>query len=133
MRIATFVLLLLALGCDGLKQPDFPALHPVKGVVTRGGQPVSGGTVRFTPVPEMPEFAVNSTVGDNGAFALSTVRTTDRHGERKTGAPAGKYKVSFYPPAGDQTQGANTPPIHLREPVTVHPGDNEIPIALPGK
>ena len=82
--------LALLVGCDkGNKQPDFPDLSPVKGGVKRDGQPVKGGVVQFTPDPDKPEFLINSEVGADGVYTLSTVRTTDSKGERKTGAPAG--------------------------------------------
>jgi hypothetical protein len=118
-------------GCGGGSQPAFPDLHPVKGVVTRDGQPVKGGTVAFTPDPDRPEFRINSEVKADGTYTLSTVRTTDKAGERKAGAPAGKYRVQYMPPTGDQGAGGQPPPIDLPDPVTVKPGDNDIPISLP--
>lgn len=121
-------------GCGSSgKQPEFPDLHPVKGVVKRGDQPVNGGIIRFTPEPDKPEFTVNSEVGKDGTYSLTTVRTTDRSGERKKGAPVGSYKVTYSPPVEDQTVGGNTRAIDLPKPVTVKAGDNDIPIDLPKK
>ena len=35
-------------GCpDGKPKGDLPPLHPAKGKVVRGGQPIGGGLVRF--------------------------------------------------------------------------------------
>jgi hypothetical protein len=115
------------------KQPTFPDLHEVKGVVKRAGEPVKGGAIQFTPDPNKPEFLINSEVGTDGTFTLTTVRTTDSKGERKTGAPAGKYKVTYTPPLGDQTAGAPMAPIDLPNPVTVNAGANNLPIDLPKK
>ncbi|HJZ53481.1 MAG TPA: hypothetical protein VKE74_00895 [Gemmataceae bacterium] len=122
-----------SLGCSGGNQPAFPELHSVKGVVKKDGQPVSGGSVRFVPDPDKGEFLVNSEVGPDGTFSLSTVRTTDRSGERRSGAPAGKYKVTYTPPLGDQSAGPQANPIDLPNPITVSAGDNDIPIDLPKK
>ena len=133
MRNRLFVFALVVLvGCNG-KQPEFPEVHPVKGVVKRDGQAVKGGAILFTPDPEKPNFLINSEVGDDGTFTLSTVRTTDRRGERKTGAPSGKYKVTYMPAGGDQTAKGETGPIELPTPVTVNAGENNIPINLPKK
>ena len=137
MRTRTLVCALLAAGllsgCGSGKQPDFPDLHPVKGVVKRDGQPVKGGSVQFTPDPDTPEFLINSEVGTDGAYTLSTVRTTDKKGERKPGAPAGKYKVTYTPPLSDQTAGGQLNPIELAQAATVSAGNNEIPLDLPKK
>src|SRR5207247_8349562 len=94
-------------GCGGPKQPDFPDLNPVTGTLQRAGQPVSGGSVRFDPDPARPEFQTNSEVGADGTFTLSTVRTTDKTGERKRGAPVGTYRVTYMPPLADQTAGSS--------------------------
>jgi hypothetical protein len=137
MRALLFCLFAVGLlsGCGGSggKQPDFPDLHPVKGTVTRGGAPVKGGAVQFAPDPARPDFLINSEVGPDGTFALSTVRTTDKSGERKSGAPAGSYKVTFTPPLGDQTAGGAVNPIELTKPVTVTAGNNDLTIELPKK
>lgn len=136
MRTFVFAALALGLlsGCgSGVKQPDFPDLSPVKGVVTRGGSPVKGGAVQFFPDPAKPDFLINSEVGTDGTYALSTVRTTDSSGERKPGAPAGTYKVTYTPPLGDQTAGGAVNPIDLAKTFTVAAGNNDIPIELPKK
>lgn len=123
---------LLLPGCSSsTTQPDFADLHQVKGVVKRAGQPVKGGVVTFTGVPADPAFIINSEVGPDGNYTLSTVRTTDTAGERKPGAPAGKYKVTYEPPLGDQTAGGQIDPIELPATVTVQAGDNDIPLVLP--
>ena len=72
--LALFGLLTLA-GCGGKSgnDPEYGDLQPVKGVVTRGGQPVKGGTIRFNPDPDKGEFMVNSEVGTDGTYSLSRV------------------------------------------------------------
>lgn len=121
-------------GCGGgSNQPDFPDLNPVKGVVKRGGAPAKGGSVQFAPDPAKPEFMINSVVGDDGSFALSTVRSTDSKGERKPGAPAGTYKVTYTPPLGDQTADGHVHPVDAPKPVTVKAGDNDLVVELPAK
>ena len=126
---------LAALGCNSgeTPQPAFGDLYPVRGVVKRGGQPVKGGVVQFTPNPDRPEFLINSLVGDDGTFTLTTVRMTDKQGERKTGAPAGAYKVTYTPPINDQTAGGQSTSIEYPKPVTVTAGENDLPIELPAK
>lgn len=122
------------LGCgSGASQPNFPDLHPVKGVVKRGGQPAARGTVQFAADPANPDFLINSEVGDDGTFTLTTVRTTDSKGERKPGAPAGKYKVTYTPPLADQTAGGQINPIDAPAPATVAAGENNLTIELPKK
>ena len=132
MRRMLLLLSLLAIaGCDaGPKQPDFAELHPVRGTVTRGGKPVDGGAVKFAAVPEDGSFMINSDVRPDGTFQLSTVRTTDTQGERKSGAPAGSYRVTYMPVVIDQTAG-NVEPITLRKQVVVEAKENDLKIELP--
>ena len=117
MRYAILGTLFAMVGCGGAEGPAFPAVVAFKGVVKRSGAPVSGGLLKFTPEPDTPEFLSNAEVGPDGAFTASTVRTTDQTGERKPGLPAGKYRVIYFPPLGDQTAGASPKPIEL--PTTV--------------
>lgn len=125
------LLLSLALGgCGGADQPPFPELSPVKGVVKRGNDPVAGGDIKFTPEPDRPEFIVNSVVGADGTYSLTTVRTTDTRGERKPGAPAGNYKVTYIPPHNSKTSTKSFTPIDLKALVTVQAGANDIAIDL---
>ncbi len=134
MRLTLLLLAALVAGCGGGgNQPTFPELAPVKGVVKRGGQPVKGGAIQFVPDPEQPEFLTNSEVAADGTFTLTTVRTTDRSGERKTGAPPGKYKAVYQPPLGDQAAGGQLDPITVSGPFEVKAGGNEIMIDLPKK
>ncbi|HEV3384348.1 MAG TPA: hypothetical protein VG097_06005 [Gemmata sp.] len=123
----------LCVGCGSSgDQPTFPELSPVHGLVKRGGQPVSGGMIQFSPEPNTPEFLINSPVGGDGTYSLSTVRTTDRGGERKSGAPAGSYKIRYTPPTNTKDVAALAP-VEMMEMVSIKPGDNELTIELPAK
>jgi len=102
--------LVIIAGCKGSKQPSFPDLNPVKGTVKRGDKTVTGGVVTFNTDPPSSEFMINSEVGTDGSYSLSTVRSTDTKGERKPGAPAGKYTVTYRPPLAEQAPGVQTDP-----------------------
>lgn len=135
--IAGIVLLLAALlsGCGSgeREQPAFADLYSVKGVVKRDGKLVKGGAVMFFPDPDKNEFLINSEVGGDGSFSLTTVRTTDRSGERRPGAPAGQYKVNYVPPMGDQLAGGQGTPIELPASVVVEAKDNSLELIVPRK
>jgi hypothetical protein len=134
MRILFATILIAAAGCGGEKQqPAFSDLHPVTGVVKRGGTPMKGGQIIFTADPADASFGCNSVVGADGTFTVTTYRTTDSSGERKPGAPAGKYAVSYIPDIGDQSAGGSMEPIKLAKPVAVNAGKNELTIELPPK
>lgn len=135
MRTIFLTLVLLGIwGCGpSTKQPDFPNLHPVKGVVKLGGQLVKGGTVQFVPEPDRPEFLINSEVGTDGTFTLSTVRTTDSKGERRAGAPAGNYRVTYIPMLTDQKAGGIVEPVTTAQIITVQEGPNDLTISYPAR
>lgn len=127
----SLALAVLCCGCEsGRPQPAFSDLHPATGIVTKGGQAVSGGVVTFTSQPDRQEFMINSEVGADGRFSLTTVRATDSQGERRPGAPAGEYTVTYLPPVKDQITG-NLEPIVLSKSVTIQAGDNDLKLELP--
>ena len=123
-----------AVGCGGSDGPAFPDLAPVSGVVKRGDKAVAGGVLTLTPErADKGEFLINSEVGPDGRFALTTVRTTDRSGERKSGVAAGTYGVTYLPPAGDQTSGGVPAAVTL-PPLTVRKeGNTNLTLTLPKK
>lgn len=133
MRYASLFAFGLIAGCgsDGNPAP-FSELHPVKGVVLRGGVPVNGGSVEFAMTGGSTEFLVNSDVGADGNFTLTTVRTTDSRGERKTGAPAGTYTATYRPPVADQTTGHSNP-VTLPKSAIVEAKANDLKLELPAK
>jgi hypothetical protein len=119
-------------GCGGDgDQPTFPDLVAVSGVVLRDGKPAAGGSVRFTPDPDRPEFLINSEVGPDGRFALATVRTTDTSGERKPGVPPGTYLVTYTPMVADQTTTGWAEPIELPESVVISEKEVDLKLILP--
>jgi hypothetical protein len=125
----------LAAGCGGgaREQPKFGDLVPVAGVVVQGGAPVSGGVVEFIPEKNKDDFMINSEVGGDGKYSLTTVRLTDSRGERKPGVPPGKYRVNFRPPLANQAPGASTDTIELATPVNVTKAETDLKIEVPGK
>ena len=132
-RFAVGALLLFAvglLGCNAQKQPDFDPLHVVMGKVQRAGMPLAGGSLRFNPIPDKQEFIINSPVGADGTFKLTTVRTTDNKGERRPGAPAGEYSVVYTPASADQT-AAYQPPITLPQKVKIEAQENTLTLEVP--
>ncbi|QDU30654.1 hypothetical protein ETAA8_58010 [Anatilimnocola aggregata] len=121
----------LSLGCgNGVPQPEFAPLFTANGTVRRGGQLMSGGMVRFTPVADKEDFIINSLVEADGKFKLTTVRATDSRGERRPGAPAGEYTVVYEPVNVDQTV-AYSPPITLPQKVTIEAKHNQLMLELP--
>lgn len=126
----SLALAVLCSGCEsGRPQPAFSDLHPATGIVTQSGKTVGGGVVTFTPQPDRQEFLINSEVGDDGRFSLSTVRATDSKGERRPGAPAGEYRVTYLPPVKNQTAG-NLDPIALPKHTTIQAGSNDLKLEL---
>ncbi len=127
-----FVIAAAASGCGGPVQPAFDPLHAVTGKVQRGGMPLTGGSLRFNAIPDKEEFIVNSLVGPDGSFTLTTVRTTDSKGERRPGAPAGEYTVVYTPESADQT-AAYQPPITLPQKVTIEAKENVLTLEVPAR
>ncbi|HEV3439527.1 MAG TPA: hypothetical protein VG122_19335 [Gemmata sp.] len=84
---------LATVGC-GNSSSTLPPTYPVTGSVNyKGGGPVAGGAVQFTPVSD-PSFSVSGEINDDGSFTLYTVKGN----ERVKGAPEGEYKVTVQPP-----------------------------------
>jgi hypothetical protein len=118
--LVAFVMAILTVaGCGdegGIGKP----LHPVKGTVTRGGQPVANITVVFNG---SDGYGPRGTTNAEGVYELNT------GGE--PGAPAGEYTVTFI--GGDvpeQLRRTNTSTIKK----TVQEGPNTIdPIELPAR
>lgn len=125
MRTLPTIALVVLLGCaGGCRKWE---LHTVKGVVTQGGKPVSGG-VTFKPVGgENSDLIISALVSPFGKYTLMTSR---RNGKLLgPGAPAGKYTVHYTPlPKGDGDK-----PESVRVPMIaeVKSGDNDIPISVP--
>lgn len=118
--LAAFVMAtLLFAGCGGDDSIGMP-LHPVKGTVTRDGQPVANITVVFN---SSEGYGPRGTTNEEGVYELQT------GGE--PGAPVGDYTVTFVGgDAPDQYRRMTSSPIKK----TVKEGENTIePIELPKK
>lgn len=134
------VLSFSSVGCGG--GSDDPSTASVSGKVTRNGQPVSGGSVMFSPVSsadkKQPGKPGAGDVGADGSYTLSTYNKGD-------GAVIGKHRVTFAPPALEfdeaQHKEDSPPPknpfeglVPKAQEVEVKSGSNTIDIELvPGQ
>src|SRR5436190_22072577 len=89
------LMLAIASGCSEEKTPPLPTLHPVRGHVVNAGVPVKGGSVSFQLIDNPAPYVINGGVDDTGRFTVSTFKNT----QRVPGAPEGKYRVIYNPPA----------------------------------
>lgn len=89
-----------AAGCgDDGKIP----LHPASGRVIADGEPARGVRVRLHPADRLEDIDAPrpfATTGEDGVFHLGTFEGAD-------GAPAGRYKVTFFWP--DPPEGSDRP------------------------
>lgn len=116
------VSLLFALGCGS--SAGLPKTYPANGtVVYKGGQPMKGGSVQFTSTQD-PGLQVIGAIGDDGTFALTTIRDQ----ARADGAPEGEYRVTVLPPLQGEHKGL--PPIMLPQTYKVGTTDNQFKIQL---
>jgi len=134
----TLIIALLCLaslsGCKEGDKPkgDLPNLHPAKGKVLRGGQPVNGGSLRLEAEPSTPDILVSAEVKSDGTFELQTVHALSS--KTGSGAPEGTYKATYTPALGDQAGGgANPIPVTPNQTYTIKAGQNELTIDLGGK
>lgn len=126
MRPAILLVAALAVGCGG---ESIPELHPLSGVVTRDGKPVSEGGLIFLPDPHNGSgLVVNASVGTDGTFTGTTSRTSGKGTEVLPGVPAGKYRVVYHPKSDGQKTGLES---EIQERVSVEPGSNRLTIVLP--
>ena len=117
----------LMIGCGG-----GPSIAPVQGNVTCNGEPVTGGTVMFNPIPEDGKVNADarSAMGildSSGHYVLSTNADGD-------GALVGKHNVEVIDNAGEEEGGAGLPgalPDGFEVEVTA--GDNTIDLELEPK
>jgi hypothetical protein len=118
-------------GCQGKPKGELPPLHPAKGKIVRGGEPVNGGSVRLQSDPDVPDIVVTANVGADGTFELETIHATSQ--KKGAGAPTGTFKVMYYPPQADQVQGKLPAMIEAPQKLTIHEGPNELTVELPKK
>jgi hypothetical protein len=95
--ILAVALLPTYLGCG---QGKFP-LAKAKGKVVCNGQPVTSGSVTFSPMGESEQLEVGkpatAAVGPDGTFVLST-------NDRFDGAVIGKHRVVYVGPEGEDNE-----------------------------
>src|SRR6516225_9819553 len=118
----------MAAGCSG--EPKFPDLHPLTGMVTREGKPVTKGGIIFVPEPGTGSgFIVNANVRRDGSFTAET-SLTSRAGKTtiRPGAPAGRYKAVYHPPSDGSKTGLE---VELDTPVVVAAGSPPVAFTLP--
>ena|SRR6266508_3223370 len=92
-RFGLIMAFLFVAGCSKRSDAD---LHAVKGTVTRNGQPVKLGYVRFMPT-DGRDVIVGGDVDINGRFELETLRNN----KKKKGAPLGTYTVTYMAPTAE--------------------------------
>jgi hypothetical protein len=126
MRHVAILLCAALAGCSG--SVPLPELHRVTGFVKKAGRPVRGGAVRFVPATEASVFAINSPVADDGTYTLETVLPG---GERRPGAPAGVYRVTYTAPEPGGSGPSSATPAELPGLVTVGGGENLLTLNLP--
>ena len=117
----------LLAGCNDKPQWELPPLHPVRGVVSRGGAAVNGGVIQFRPDPDVPNIVINAEVKPDGTFELKTLHALSL--KSGPGAPVGNYKVMYLPATGGD-QNKAPPSVVLPKPFTVKEGANDFVIDL---
>jgi len=102
------LLLTLALATLGCKaRSALPPTYPVTGTVKfKGGKPVAGGAIQFSPVKDAG-YAVSGDLDNDGTFRLLTITNT----EKVTGAPEGEYRVTIHLPIGADQKGGGAIPL----------------------
>jgi hypothetical protein len=132
-RILVGAALLLAASLVGCGSGS-GASAPVRGKVVAGGQPVTGGTLTFSPLAQ--DSVARSAQGEiqpDGTFELTTERPGD-------GAAIGKHQVSYMAPLSEVTESETADALVKLSPlegllvkeaeIEVKPGDNELTIEL---
>lgn len=115
-------------GCGGGSSSTVGAVpcHPAKGSLFIGDKPAVGATLICVPKNEAPGSMTprpRATVGEDGAFVLSTFGTDD-------GAPVGEYGLMVYWPGNDsddRLNGRYDSPAKTKQSVTIAAGNNDIP------
>ena len=104
-------------------------MHPAKGKVVRerpAGQRRAGPVLR--PSRTIRTWWSTAEVKSDGTFELQTLHAQSQ--KKAKGAPAGTYQVTYYPPAGDQTQGPSPEPVSPSQPQTIQAGSNDLTVEV---
>src|SRR5262245_52165837 len=105
LRLVAFLVVVTSLvGCGD----SSAAKAPVKGKVTAGGQPVTGGTLTFAPQGGIKSVPVVGQIQTDGTFVMSTDRAGD-------GIAIGKHQVAYSAPdaAVTETTDGSDPIVKL--------------------
>lgn len=137
LRGTVFLCAALLVGCGG--DAETKPTAKVTGKVTYEGQPVTGGSLMFSPISSSssnkPGKAGDATIKPDGTFTVTTYAPGD-------GAVVGGHRIAFMPPAPEvpaaTPAGAHTeaPPapfsglVPKTTEITVSNGDNKIEIEL---
>jgi len=100
VMVALLVVVSGLLGCGGRT--------PIQGKVTHKGQPVTGGTLVFTPLGGSGK-AATAEIKKDGTFSVGTTRAED-------GAELGRYRVAFTPPPQELTEEQRKDPKYIAPP-----------------
>ena len=113
-------------GCGSEESgPSLPETYAVTGtLVEPDGSPVKEGTLTLKSESD-PSLTVTGAIDPGGTFELVTIMAS----ERESGAPAGRYEVTFVRPL-DGGQGAEVVPL---EPVTLEAKETELSLRVPPK
>lgn len=111
-------------GSNARPQDEKLTTHAVSGVVlAKDGRPVAGGAVQFHGVDD-PNLASIGEISPDGKF---TLRTNLADGTKLSGAVAGNYRATIFPPADAPLTAA----VHsLQKTYRVEAGDNQLTIQL---
>lgn len=84
------------------RDPSWPDTVPVKGTLTKGGEPIANSLVTFSPVDSGSGFMARGMTNDAGEFTLGTSFSPSFDDE---GAAAGKYNVLVAEPIKREVGG----------------------------
>ena len=115
------IVLAVAAGCNRSKVPP---LHPVRGTVLRGEQPLYLAKVTLVPAELSDELIINGVTDERGNFQISTT-DVKRGKDRLPGAPTGTYKVVVALPMDANQSGGGE--FEVPGAFTVQAGENTIP------
>lgn len=124
--VTTSVILALATMCTGCgeKVTRLP-VHPVRGQITRNGQPLAHALVAFHPRSATPQadLAPRGQTDEQGRFTLTTYDSHD-------GAPAGEYAVTvqYYQPI--QNGSSSEPGPNVLSPKLALPSTTDIVVQV---
>ncbi|MEQ8785996.1 MAG: hypothetical protein RIC55_06840 [Pirellulaceae bacterium] len=97
-------------GCSGDQEVDLMPVHPVVGVLTYQGDPMSRAVIIYHPESKSVvggTVTARGVADENGRYQLTSFTKDD-------GAPAGNYKVTIYWPEPGPEEADPLPPDRLK-------------------